>query len=319
MRVVVTGGAGFIGSHTCDRLLALGHHVVCLDNFNNYYPSCIKRENLSGIRDHPRFWLLEGDVRDRAAVEEAFSKGPVDAVIHLAAMAGVRSSVEMPQLYADVNVLGSLQVLEAAKRHAVGKVVLASSSSVYGYRSTVPFREDDPVDCPQSPYAATKRSMELLGYVYWQLHGLPVTVLRFFTVYGPRGRPDMAPYLFTLAILEGRPLQVFGDGSAKRDYTYIDDAVDGILAALAAPTKSFRIYNIGNSRPVSLLEFVGAIERVTGLKAAIQYAPERLGDVPVTCADLTRSWRELGYRPKIGLDEGLSKLAEWLRHKIAST
>ncbi len=317
MRIAVTGGAGFIGSHTCERLVALGHTVVCLDNFNDYYAPEIKQENLRALMGDPGFELVRGDIRDAEAVERMFARGPVDAVVHLAAMAGVRRSVEMPELYAGVNVLGSVQVLEAARRHRVRHVILASSSSVYGARSSVPFREDDPIDAPLSPYAATKRSMELLGYVYWHLHGLPVTVLRFFTVYGPRGRPDMAPYLFMRAVLERKPLQVYGDGSAQRDYTYIDDAVDGIVAALDRPAPGFRVYNIGNSRPVSLSDFIAAIERTTGLKAIVHYGPERPGDVPITCADLTRASRELGYRPKIGLEEGLKKLAEWLRPRIA--
>jgi UDP-glucuronate 4-epimerase len=318
MRVLVTGGAGFIGSHTCERLVAMGREVVCLDNFDDYYPPADKRENLSALMRHQGFWLVEGDIRDRSALDRAFSLGPVDALVHLAAMAGVRRSVEMPELYTEVNVLGSLRLLEAAKYYGVRTVVLASSSSVYGSRSTVPFREDDPIDAPLSPYAATKRSMELLGYVYWRLHGISVTVLRFFTVYGPRGRPDMAPYLFTRAILEGRPVQVFGDGSAKRDYTFIDDAVDGILAAITRSPAPYRIYNIGSSRPISLLEFISVIERVTGSKALVTHAPERPGDVPITYADLTRAYRELGYWPKIGIEEGLRKLAEWLRPRTAS-
>ncbi len=316
MKVVVTGGAGFIGSHTCERLLQGGHKVVCIDNFNDYYSPSTKYENVASIRENPDFQLVEGDIRDRAALSVAFANGPVDAVIHLAAMAGVRRSFEEPELYADVNVVGSLKVLEMARRHGVGRLILASSSSVYGIRSIAPFREDDPIETPASPYAATKRSMELLAYVYWQAYRMPITVLRLFTVYGPRGRPDMAPYIFSRAILQDRPIQVFGNGLAQRDYTFIDDIIDGIMAALDRKSESYAIYNLGNSHPVSLREFIATIEKVTGKRATIEYTAERLGDVPLTCADISRASRDLGYHPKVDLEEGLRRLVAWLKAKI---
>ncbi|MBX6343236.1 MAG: SDR family NAD(P)-dependent oxidoreductase, partial [Thermomicrobiaceae bacterium] len=292
--VLVTGGAGFIGSSVVDRLLARGDHVVALDNFNDYYDPARKRRNLLGALAHPGFRLVEGDVRDEATVERVFAEEAIDKVIHIAAMAGVRPSIERPLLYQDVNVRGLLVVLEACRRHPVRGFVFASTSSVYGAEAPVPFREDDPAIRPVSPYAATKRAGELLCFTFHTLHRTPITCLRFFTVYGPRGRPDMAPYLFVQRVLSGQPIRMFGDGSTMRDYTYVDDIVSGVVAALDAELP-FEIINLGNSDPIYLRDFIAVVEETTGRQAQIERDAMQPGDVPRTFADITKARRLLGY------------------------
>ena len=310
--VLVTGAAGFIGSHAVERLLARGECIVGLDNFDTFYDPAIKRENLVAASRDPRFTLVEGDIRDAALLDALFARQPVRAVIHLAARAGVRPSVEQPALYADVNVRGTTVVLEAARRAGVPKVVYASSSSVYGGNTKVPFSEDDPVDHPVSPYAATKKATELVASVYHHLYGIDTIGLRFFTVYGPRQRPEMAIAAFTRWIAEGRPVPVFGDGSALRDYTYIDDIIDGVLGALDRG-RGDRVYNLGESETTSLLELVRRIGDALGREPRIEFRPAQPGDVPTTYADIARARRELGYHPTVKVAEGIPRFVAWTR------
>lgn len=308
--VAVTGAAGFIGSHLCEALLADGRQVVGLDNFDSFYDPAIKHRNLAGCLSQPGFSLIEGDVRDGEAVDRLM--GGVDCVVHLAARAGVRPSIENPLLYQDVNVGGTATLLEAARRHAVRRFIFASSSSVYGNNEKVPFAETDNVDHPISPYAATKRAGELLCHTYHHLFDLSVTCLRFFTVYGARQRPDLAIHKFTRLIEAGEPIPVFGDGSMMRDHTYIDDIIAGVRAAIAR-CDGFRIYNLGESEPVALSDLVAAIERALGKKAIIERRPQPPGDVDRTYADVSRAREELGYRPQTRLGEGLKRFVAWFR------
>ncbi|MFO0982108.1 MAG: NAD-dependent epimerase/dehydratase family protein [Planctomycetota bacterium] len=279
---LVTGVAGFIGSHVGEALVGRGDRVVGVDNFCDFYDPAVKRANLAALARHERFTLCEGDIRDPAAMQRAFAVAPIDCVMHLAAMAGVAPSLEQPALYQDVNVRGTLAVLEAARARRVPRFVFASSSSVYGRTSRLPFAEDDPADRPVSPYAATKRAGELLAHVYHDLYAMQVTCLRFFTVYGPRQRPDLAVHKFTRLIEAGRPITVFGDGRSSRDYTYVDDILDGVLKALdrvAAPPSAFAVYNLGESRPVTLLELIELLGAALGKRPTIDWQPDR----PATC------------------------------------
>lgn len=317
MRVLVTGGAGFIGSHVSAALLRRGDEVVCVDNFNDYYDPARKRRNIEPFLSHPLFRVCECDIRSQEELRPVFSERHIDGVLHIAAMAGVRYSIENPSLYASVNVSGMINVLELARRHGAPNFVFASSSSVYGARSQAPFREDDPVDAPISPYAATKRAGELLCHTYHHLYGLHCTSLRFFTVYGPAGRPDMAPYLFTRWISEGTPVKMFGDGSSRRDYTYVDDVVDGVVAALDARLPC-EIINLGNSHTVALKDFISVIERAVGQPAHIVQHDPQPGDVPLTSADVTRARRLLGYSPKVDIEEGMARFVGWYRREVSA-
>jgi UDP-glucuronate 4-epimerase len=314
MKVLVTGAAGFIGSHVTESLLAEGWEVVGVDNFDSFYDPAIKKENLKGVRRNKAFRLVEGDIRDGAFLESVADGSKLDAVIHLAARAGVRPSLEQPKLYADVNVSGTVEVLEMARRNKIPKFIFASSSSVYGEREGAPFREEDNVDFPISPYAATKKAGELLCYAYHHNCGLAVSCLRLFTVYGPRQRPEMAIHSFTKAIDHGEPINVYGDGLSRRDYTYIDDVVNGILAALQR-ANDYRIYNLGNHRTVELRELVRLLEEDLGKKAEIKNLPPQPGDVPLTCADIQRAQEELGYNPSVPIDRGLELFIEWYEKK----
>lgn len=309
--VLVTGAAGFIGSHLSEALLTRSQRVVGLDNFDSFYDPAVKRRNISELLGHPDFNLIEGDIRDAAAVDRAIASG-VDAIIHLAARAGVRPSIEDPILYQDVNLHGTNVLLEAARKANVRRFIFGSSSSVYGNNDKVPFAESDPVDHPISPYASTKRSGELLCHTYHHLFGMDISCLRFFTVYGPRQRPDLAIHKFTRLIDAGKPIPVFGDGSMKRDHTYIDDILAGILAALDR-AGGYHIYNLGESRPVSLSDLIAAIERALGMKAIIDRQPLQPGDVHQTFADVTLASRDLGYEPRTHLDDGLKQFVEWYR------
>lgn len=316
MKVLVTGGAGFIGSHVTEVLLARGDQVVCVDNFNDYYDPARKRRNVAPFLGHPAYHCVEADIRAPAErLAELFAEQRFDKVLHIAAMAGVRYSIQHPDLYAAVNVSGTVNLLELARRHEVRNFVFASSSSVYGARSQAPFREDDPVEQPISPYAATKRAAELMTYTYHHLYGLPCTSLRFFTVYGPAGRPDMAPYLFTRWIFEGAELKMFGDGTSRRDYTYVDDIVAGVVAALDADL-AFEIINLGNSHTVALHEFIAVVERCVGRKARIVRQEPQPGDVPLTSADITRAQRLLGFQPKVAIEEGMARFVDWYRREV---
>jgi len=316
-RYLVTGGAGFIGSHLVDRLLGLGAEGTVVDNFDPFYDPAVKRANLAPHRDHPRLRLVEADIRDEAALEAAFQASRPEAVVHLAARAGVRPSVEDPVGYTEVNIGGTVNVLQAARRHGVARVIFGSSSSVYGRNTKVPFAEEDPILTPASPYGATKAAGEALCQSFSNCYGLTIVALRFFTVYGPRQRPDLAIHKFARLMRAGRPLPLYGDGSSERDYTYVDDIVDGILAALAFQAfprgePPYRVFNLGSDRPVRLDTLVEQLAATLGLEPQIERLPEQVGDVPRTWADLTRSRTELGYAPQVSLEEGLARFAAWL-------
>lgn len=308
---VVTGAAGFIGSHISERLLSGGWQVTGVDSFDAFYDPVIKRRNLEECLKNGRFALVEADIRDRPAMEQALGGG-VDVVIHLAARAGVRPSIEDPLLYQDVNVTGTCVLLEAARTFKIPRFVFASSSSVYGNNRKVPFSESDNVDFPISPYAATKKAGELLCHTYHHLFGISITCLRFFTVYGPRQRPDLAIHKFARLIEAGRPIPVFGDGSMMRDHTYIDDIVAGVVAAVER-CDGYRIYNLGNSNPVSLSDLIAAIENALGKRAMIDRLPTQPGDVERTYADIELARRELGYIPQTDLGKGLAAFVKWMR------
>jgi UDP-glucuronate 4-epimerase len=312
MAVLVTGGAGFIGSHVVERLIARGSEVVVLDDFNNYYDPAIKEHNLAGVAGKQGLHIVRGDVADEAAVAEAFAIRRIRAVVHLSARAGVRPSLGDPLLYERANIRGALLILEQSRREGVERVVFASSSSVYGTTTRAPFTESDAADRPISPYSATKRAAELLCYTYSHLYGLPVTCLRLFTVYGPRQRPDLAIHTFTHSIWTGQPIRVFGDGASARDYTYVDDIVDGMLAALDRPAPlAYEIINLGNSLPVQLSALISLIEGALGRTAVIEQAPEQPGDVQLTYADIGKAQRLLGYRPRVQIEEGIQRFSSW--------
>jgi UDP-glucuronate 4-epimerase len=313
MKVLITGAAGFIGSHLSERLLDDGLMVVGLDNFDDFYNPQIKRQNIKGCLKNKNFQLVEADIRDSAAMDKTISGG-VNIIVHLAARAGVRPSIEKPLLYADVNINGTMVLLEAAKKHKVNKFIFGSSSSVYGNNKKVPFSERDSVDFPISPYAATKKAGELLCHTYHHLYGISITPLRFFTVYGPRQRPDLAIHKFAKLIEQGKPIPVYGDGTMMRDFTYIDDIIDGTVAAMNKCT-GFSIYNLGESRPISVNDLIAEIEKALGKKAVKKYLPPQPGDVERTFADVTKAVNELGYKPNTTIQTGLAKFVEWLRQK----
>ncbi len=314
-RVVVTGGAGFIGSTVVDRLLAQGDHVTAIDNFDAFYPRSRKLQNILSASRSPSFKLVEIDIRDASAVAALFAETRPEAVIHLAARAGVRPSIENPALYVAVNVQGTVHLLDAASKiEPRPKFVFASSSSVYGDRPDAPFRETDPVDNPVSPYAATKKACELLAHTFHHLHGLHVTGLRFFTAYGPRNRPDLAIAKFAALIAKGEPVPMFGDGTTRRDYTYVDDIADGVLRALDR-CEGYHLYNLGNSEPVELRDLISMIGHALGTTPMIRQLPEQPGDVRQTYADITRARNELGYQPSTPFREGLRRFVEWFREE----
>lgn len=313
MKYIVTGGAGFIGSHVCQALLEKGAQVVCIDNLNDYYNPEIKERNLK-LLTHKNFSFYKVDITDVQALQHVFEKEKPDKVIHLAARAGVRPSIEQPLLYSEVNVTGTTRLLELSREHNVKRFVFASSSSVYGEREKVPFSETDPTDHPISPYAATKKAGEILCYNYSYSFGLPVVCLRFFTVYGPRGRPDMAPYKFMKAIMDGKTIDVYGDGTSMRDYTYIGDITKGILAA-AESNLQYEIINLGNSNPVKLSEFIATIEKVVGKKAQLRRLPMQAGDVSKTYADVSKAKELLRWSPTTPLEEGMKKLYQYFEEQ----
>jgi len=316
IRFLVTGSAGFIGSTITDALLRAGHHVVGVDNFDPSYGEGIKRANMAGHLESPSFSFICADIRDGKKLrmrlqEDSPNAGCFDVIIHLAAKAGVRPSIEDPVAYQDVNVRGTQNMLELARDLGVKQFVFASSSSVYGINQNVPWREEDAVLKPISPYASTKVSGELLGHVYSHLYGIRFVGLRFFTVYGPRQRPDLAIHKFARLIRSGAPIPVFGDGSTRRDYTYIDDIVTGVLAAATYEKSDFEIFNLGNNQTVSLSELIVSLENVLGRKASIDRCSEQPGDVPQTWADISKAEACLGYRPSTDLSTGLSRFAHW--------
>jgi UDP-glucuronate 4-epimerase len=310
--ILLTGAAGFIGSNILEALLADGHRVVGLDNFESNYSRSIKEANLSSALSNKKFSLIEGDIRNPGDIEKALSLGTCQGVIHMAARAGVRASIKDPGPYVDVNIRGTINVLEAARKVGVRKFVLASSSSVYGAETPIPFKETAACDCQVSPYAASKIAMEHFARVWQQLHGLDITCLRYFTVYGPRQRPEMAIHKFARLIIEGRAIPVFGDGRSSRSYTYISDAVAGTISAYKK-ANGFSCYNIGETRQVQLSELIellgGALER----QAIIEILPEQPGDVPRTAADISKAIKKLDYNPSVDIVTGLAKFVEWLR------
>jgi UDP-glucuronate 4-epimerase len=311
-RVLLTGAAGFIGSHVAECLVARGDEVVGIDNFDAFYPRAVKEANVAALRRGPGFRLVEGDIRDAKAVGALVT--PETVVVHLAARAGVRPSLEDPALYASVNIEGTAVLLEAVRRAGARRFVFGSSSSVYGDTAPVPFSEDWPALLPISPYAATKRAGELLCATFAQIYGLRIMALRFFTVYGPRQRPDLAIHKFTRLIAEGRPVPFYGDGSSERDYTYIDDIVGGVRAAVdwtAAPAGALEIVNLGESRTTSLDALVALIARAVGKEARLERLPAQPGDVRRTCADVRKAGRVLGYRPTTTVEDGIPRFVRW--------
>ncbi|SDF72884.1 GDP-mannose 4,6-dehydratase [Sporolituus thermophilus] len=312
-QILVTGGAGFIGSHLVDRLLAAGYWVAVIDDFNDFYEPAVKRQNVAEHITHPNYRLYEGDIRDRAFLDEVFAANSFTAVVHLAARAGVRPSLVEPVLYQEVNVGGTQNIFECCRKFEVKKCIFGSSSSVYGINSKVPFAEDDPIFQPISPYAATKAAGELLAHVYSHLYGIQILCLRFFTVYGPRQRPDLAIHKFTKLIDQGLPIPVYGDGSTCRDYTYVDDIVNGIIGALHYSASLYEIINLGNSDTVYLKDLIRVIEECLGKKAVIKWLPPQPGDVPLTFADIGKARRLLDFEPATAIEEGIANFVAWYR------
>jgi UDP-glucuronate 4-epimerase len=316
MKVLVTGGAGFIGSHTSERLVRDGHEVAILDCFNDYYNPAIKRANLRAIASQVK--VYEEDIRDSAAVDRVIGGFRPDTIIHLAARAGVRPSIEAPELYIDTNIKGTFYLLEAARKHGVGRFVSASSSSVYGVNKKIPFSEEDPILQTISPYAMTKMATEQICSNYSQLYQIRTVNLRFFTVYGPRQRPDLAISKFTRAIEDGKPIDKYGEGHTKRDYTFISDIVDGIMGAVGFEGQPLcSIYNLGGSQTVSLNEMISSIESAVGKTAIINQMPEQPGDVPLTSADVSKATRDLNFKPTTHIEQGIPRFVEWFRQMRA--
>jgi UDP-glucuronate 4-epimerase len=312
--ILVTGGAGFIGSHLCERLLEEGHRVICLDNFDSFYDPNLKIRNVEEInRKYPgTFTLVTGDIRNRDHLTELFKKNRIAAVFHLAARAGVRPSISDPLLYEDVNLRGTILLLEVCKEFGMKDFIFASSSSVYGENRRVPFSETDLDIQPISPYGPTKRAGEVLCYSYYHLYGMNIACLRIFTAYGPRQRPEMAIHKFTSLIDQGKEVPMYGDGSSKRDYTYIDDLLDGMMAVFQRH-QGYEIYNLGESRTTSLKELVRLIEENLGKKAKILSMEAQPGDVSITYADITKARRMLGYQPRVSMEEGMKRFVEWYK------
>jgi UDP-glucuronate 4-epimerase len=314
--VRVTGGAGFIGSHLVARLLSEGvWRVVVLDDFNDFYDPSLKRRNVAPYEGRDGFRLHEADIRDRAALERVFAGEEFDCVVHLAARAGVRPSLAEPVLYAETNINGTLNLLEAARARGVRQFVFGSSSSVYGENEKVPFAEEDPVTRPISPYAATKAAGELLCHTYSHLFGLRCVCLRFFTVYGARQRPDLAIHKFARLISAGKPIPVFGDGTTRRDYTYVDDIIAGVRAAMDYDASAYEVFNLGESRTVELRELIALLEKELGREASIDRQPAQPGDVPQTFADISKARRLLGYDPRTPIEEGVRRFVGWFKEE----
>ena len=312
--ILVTGGAGFIGSHLVDSLLAENvWRVTVVDDFNDFYSPTMKRDNVSAHIRNPSYRLVEADIRDREALKRVFNNMAFSTIVHLAARAGVRPSLTKPQLYAETNITGTLNLLELAREHNVRQFVFGSSSSVYGINAKVPFSEDDPIRQPISPYAATKAAGELLCHTYAHLYGIRCIALRFFTVYGARQRPDLAIHKFARLIDEGKPIPVFGDGTTRRDYTYIDDIIAGVRASVDYTLSDYETINLGESRTVELRELIELLEKTLGKSARIERQSAQPGDVPQTFADITKARRLLGYNPQTQIEEGIGRFIEWFR------
>jgi UDP-glucuronate 4-epimerase len=318
VRVLVTGGAGFIGSHLIERLLEHDYQVVCIDNFDDYYSPDMKRRNMDPLLVCPGFQFVEGDIQDEVLLGQLLM-GPYSAVVHLAARAGVRPSIDQADVYARTNVQGTITLLEASRRSDVRHFIFGSSSSVYGLSRNIPFKEDDNQLQPISPYGASKLAAEVYCATYHRLYGLPVSILRFFTVYGPRQRPDMAIHRFARLIEDEKPVSMYGDGTTRRDYTYVDDVVDGIVRTIERPD-NYQLYNLGNSETIPLHDLILILEQALGKKAILSPQPPQLGDVPITYASIDRAIRFLGYSPKVKIEEGVRRFVEWLRaNRMADT
>lgn len=315
--ILVTGGAGFIGSNLIDRLHKEGGwHVTAVDDFNDFYAPSVKRRNIAPQLENPSYRLLEADIRNLPALREVFKDEKFDCIVHLAARAGVRPSLREPLLYTDTNINGTLNLLELAREHGVKQFVFGSSSSVYGINAKVPFSEEDPIRQPISPYAATKAAGELLCHTYSHLYGLRCICLRFFTVYGPRQRPDLAIHKFAKLILSGLPIPVFGDGTTRRDYTYIDDILLGIRAAVDYEATNYEVINLGESQTVELRQLISLLENELHRKAVIDRQPLQPGDVPQTFADITKARTLLGYDPRVKIEEGISRFVDWFKSPV---
>ena len=312
--LLITGGAGFIGSHLVDRLLSSNvERITVVDDFNDFYNPSIKRDNIREHLKDPRYSIHELDIRDAAALKQVFKESNFDCVVHLAARAGVRPSLSEPQLYTETNINGTVNLLELARQHNIKQFVFGSSSSVYGINAKVPFSEDDPIRQPISPYAATKGAGELLCHTYSHLYGLRCVCLRFFTVYGPRQRPDLAIHKFAKLISQHKPIPVFGDGTTRRDYTYIDDIIDGVTAAIDYDKSNYEVINLGESRTVELRELISLLEKELDTHAVIERQPPQPGDVPQTFADVSKARALLNYQPQTQIEEGLRRFVEWFR------
>ncbi len=312
--ILVTGGAGFIGSHLVDRLLAEGGwQITVVDDFNDFYSPEIKHANIVEHLKSPNYRLVDADIRDAATMAALFAEYKFDVIVHLAARAGVRPSLSEPILYTETNIIGTQNLLELAKAHGVGQFVFGSSSSVYGINAKVPFAEDDRIHQPISPYASTKAAGELLCHTYSHLYGMRIVCLRFFTVYGARQRPDLAIHKFSKLIADEKPIQMFGDGSARRDYTYIDDIIQGVRAAIDYDRSQYEIFNLGESQTIELRELISLLERSLDMHAIIDHQPMQPGDVPITFADISKSRELLGYNPTTKIADGIPKFVEWLR------
>ena len=311
---LITGGAGFIGSHLVDHLLNKGvEHITVVDDFNDFYAPEIKRENIHQHLNDSRYRLAEVDIRDRKALDKVFDSQSFDCIVHLAARAGVRPSLSEPQLYTETNINGTVNLLELARLHNIKQFVFGSSSSVYGINAKVPFSEDDPIRQPISPYAATKGAGELLCHAYSHLYGIRCVCLRFFTVYGPRQRPDLAIHKFARLITAGKPIPVFGDGTTRRDYTYIDDIIGGVVAAIEYDQSDYEVFNLGESRTVELRELISLLEKELDTHAVVDRQPVQPGDVPQTFADIEKAKRLLAYNPQTQIEEGIRRFVEWFR------
>lgn len=314
--ILVTGGAGFIGSHLVDRLLSEGEwHVTVVDDFNDFYSPKIKEANIAGHLRAPNYKLVEADIRDLDTMASLFRSTRFDVIVHLAARAGVRPSLSEPKLYAETNINGTLNLLDLAKEHGIKQFVFGSSSSVYGINAKVPFAEDDRIHQPISPYAATKAAGELICHTYAHLYDIRCVCLRFFTVYGARQRPDLAIHKFSKLITEGKPIQMFGDGSARRDYTYIDDIIQGVRAAIDYDKSIYEVFNLGESQTTELKELIELLERSLDMNAVIDRQPTQPGDVPVTFADISKAKELLGYNPTTKIADGIPKFVEWFRSR----
>ena len=312
MKILITGGAGFIGSHLAESLLKEGHKIVVIDNFNNYYDPQFKERNIENAKNHENYTLYRGDITDINLLKNIFSTHKFDKIVHLAASAGVRYSLQNPQIYMETNLKGTTNLLEKARKNQIKDFIFASSSSVYGNQTQAPFKETDLCLKPISPYAATKRAGELICHTYHHLYNINITALRFFTVYGPRGRPDMAAYKFTHKIYNEQPIELYGDGASQRDYTYITDIIQGVKAAINNPYK-YEIINLGNNKPEYLKTFIKTIENAVGKTAKIEGKEMPPGDVQKTYADITKAKELLDWQPKTELQEGIKKLVEWYK------